>query len=101
MDTMGVRLDNLKNVLVQGDKVTPIVRKWGHPWMLLHQPEQSLAWSHLTESELRQLHQRFGHPLVQHLMRVLEQAGHDVNTKHIQRLTKYYHQCQMHEKSPG
>jgi hypothetical protein len=36
MDAMGVRLNNLKNVLVQGDKVTPIVHKWGHPWMLLH-----------------------------------------------------------------
>jgi hypothetical protein len=36
MDTMGVRLDNLKNVLVQGNKVTPIICKWGHPWMLLH-----------------------------------------------------------------
>jgi hypothetical protein len=43
MDAMGVRLDNLKNVLVQGNKVIPIVHKWGHPWMLLHQPEQSLA----------------------------------------------------------
>ena len=69
--------------------------------MLLHQPEQSLAWSHLTESELHQLHRRFGHPSVRRLVRVLERAGHDVDTKYIQHLTKYCHQCQMHGKSPG
>jgi hypothetical protein len=43
---MGVKFNNLKNVLIQRDKdhkVIPIVYKWGHPWMLLHQLEQSLA----------------------------------------------------------
>jgi hypothetical protein len=101
MDAMGVKFDNLRNVLIQGDKVIPVVRKWGHPWMLLYQPEHSLAWSHLTELELRQLHRRFGHPSVRRLVRILERAGHDPNTKYIQHLTKYCHQCQMHGKSPG
>ena len=32
---------------------------------------------------------------------MLKRAGHNVNTKYIQYLTKYCHQCQMHEKSPG
>jgi hypothetical protein len=31
MDNIGVELHNLKNVLVQGTKVVPVVRKWGHP----------------------------------------------------------------------
>ncbi len=101
MDAMGVKFDNLRNVLIQGDKVIPIIRKWGHPWMLLHQPEHSLAWSHLTELELRQLHRRFGHPSVRRLVRILERAGHDPNTKYVQHLTKYCRQCQMHGKSPG
>jgi hypothetical protein len=65
MDAMGVRFDNLRNILIQGDKVVPIVRKWGHPWMLLDKLEETLAWSHLTETELRQIHRRFGHPSVQ------------------------------------
>jgi hypothetical protein len=56
MDNMGVELHNLKNVLVQGTKVVPVVRKWGHPWMLLNKLEETVAWSHLTESDLRQLH---------------------------------------------
>ena len=35
MDKLGVKLDNLKNVLVQGDNRVPVIRKWGHPWLLL------------------------------------------------------------------
>jgi hypothetical protein len=71
MDNIGVELHNLKNMLVQGTKVVPVVRKWGHPWMLLNKLEETVAWSHLTESELRQLHRRFGHLLVQRLVRIL------------------------------
>ena len=101
MDRMGVKLDNLQNVLIQGNKIVPVIRKWGHPWMLLHQPEHSIAWSHLTEAELRQLHKRFGHPSVQRLTKVLRQAGHEVNSEAVKYLTKYCHHCQMYAKSPG
>ena len=101
MDRMGVILDNLKNVLIQGTTIVPVIRKWGHPWMLLHHPEQSVAWSHLTESELRRLHRRFGHPSVRRLFKVLQRAGHDVEFKAIEHLTKYCHQCQMNGKAPG
>jgi hypothetical protein len=81
---MGVKLDNLANVLIRGETVVPIVRKWGHPWMLLHHPEEALAWSHPTETELRQLHRRFGHPSVQRLIRVLQRAGHEVEQRAIE-----------------
>jgi hypothetical protein len=91
MDTMGVEFHNLKNVLVQGRKVVPVVRKWGHAWMLLDKLEETLAWSHLTEPELRQLHRRFGHPSVRRLIRVLQRAGHEVDTKYIKHLTKFCH----------
>jgi hypothetical protein len=101
MDAMGVRFDNLKNVLIQGNKVIPIVRKWGHPWMLLDKLEKTITWSHLTETELRQIHRRFGHPSVQRLANILQRAGYDVRTEAIQKLTKFCHQCQMHSKSPG
>ena len=36
MDRLGVQLDNLNNVLIQGKLRIPIVRKWGHLWMLLN-----------------------------------------------------------------
>ena len=71
MDAMGVKFDNLKNILVKGTKVVPMVRKWGHSWMLLNQLEATIAQSHLTEAELQQLHRRFGHPSVQRLIQVL------------------------------
>ncbi|KAJ5379608.1 hypothetical protein N7509_012727 [Penicillium cosmopolitanum] len=101
MDAMGVELRNKKNVLERGDKRVPIVRKWGHPWMLLHNLEEIAAWSHLTETELRQLHRRFGHPSVRRLTRILQRAGHDVNSQCVDYLTKFCHHCQMKGKSPG
>ena len=101
MDRMGVKLDNLRNILIQGKNIIPVKRKWGHPWMLLHNPEQSITWCHLTESELRQLHRRFGHPSIQRLSKILQRAGHDVESRAIKHLTKHCHQCQMNGKSPG
>jgi hypothetical protein len=101
MDAMGVELRNKKNVLERGDKRVPVVRKWGHPWMLLHNLEEAAAWSHLTESELRQLHRRFGHPSVHRLTRILQRAGHEVNSQCIDYLTKFCHHCQMKGRSPG
>lgn len=101
MDELGVTIDNLRNVLVQGDKTVPIVRKYGHPWFMLHNIEQSAASCHLTEPELRQLHRRFGHPSVNRLIRILHRAGHDVNSSYVRTLTKYCHHCQMNGKSPG
>ena len=43
MDRLNIKLDNLENVLIQGDKIVPVVRKWGHPWLLLNHNEQSIA----------------------------------------------------------
>ena len=64
MDKLGAYLQNLENTIVQGPKTIPIVRKFGHPFMLLNSHEETLAYCHLTEPELRQLHRRFGHPSV-------------------------------------
>jgi hypothetical protein len=69
--------------------------------MLLDKLEETLAWSHLTETELRQIHRRFGHPSVQRLAAILQRAGYDVRTEAIKKLTKFCHQCQMHGKSLG
>ena len=101
MDRMKVRLDNLENVLIQGDKRVPIVRKWGHPWMLIDGLEQTLAYCHLTEQELRQVHRRFGHPSIQRLSKLLGRAGYNVDTEAIRKLTEFCKQCQLHQKAPG
>jgi hypothetical protein len=101
MDRIGAKLDNIDNMLVQGNLRIPVVRKWGHPWMLLHNKEQSLAYCHLTESELRRLHRRFGHPSVQRLYKVLQRSGNEIELTVLEHLTKYCHHCQMNAKAPG
>jgi hypothetical protein len=102
MDKHGVYLNNILNTLVHKGKGHPVVRKWGHPWLLLNEPEKTIAWCHLTETELRQLHRRFGHPAAERLYKVLARAGHD-DLKHdvIEKITKFCHQCQMHGGTPG
>lgn len=56
---------------------------------------------YLTETELRRIHKRFGHPSVEKLYNVLYRAGHDIERKALEHLTKYCQHCQKHGKSPG
>jgi hypothetical protein len=100
MDRHGIYLNNIDNVLMHKNKAYPVVRKWGHPWLLLDNTETAVHY--LTETELRQLHRRFGHPAADRLYRVLEKAGcNDVRKDILDKITKFCHQCQMHSKAPG
>ena len=98
---MKVRFDNLKNILIQGKITIPIVCKWGHPFILLNYQEQSLAYCYLMETQLCQLHCRFGHLSIRQLAMVLEQSGYDIDRQVLEKLTEYCHQCQLHSKAPG
>ncbi|KAF1360357.1 hypothetical protein EJ07DRAFT_165511 [Lizonia empirigonia] len=75
MDRHGIYLNNVDNVLVHESREYPIVRKWGHPWLLLD--DQETATHYLTEVELAQLHRRFGHPAAGRLHKVLARAGYN------------------------
>ena len=100
MDRHGIYLNNVDNVLVHKKNEYPIVRKWGHPWLLLD--DQETATHYLTEGELRQLHRRFGHPAAERLYKVLDKAGYDdVDKDVIKRISKYCHQYQIYGKAPG
>ncbi|KAI1798510.1 putative transposase [Daldinia bambusicola] len=102
MDRLGIFLNNVKNVLTHKDKEYPIVRKWGHPWFLLNEREQTIAYCHLTETELRTIHRRFGHPAAERLHNILTKAGFDeIDKTIIDKINKYCHQCQMHGSAPG
>lgn len=102
MDKYGVYLNNILNILVYRGKGYPIIRKWGHPWFLLDDLEKTIAWNHLTETELRQLYRRFGHPVVERLYKVLTRAGYDdLEHEVIEKINKFCHQCQMHGGNPG
>jgi hypothetical protein len=64
IDNLSAYLQNLDNTIVQRQKIVQIVRKFGHPFILLDNQEETLAYYHLTEIELRQLHRRFSHTSV-------------------------------------
>ena len=90
MDHHGIFFNNVENMLIQGGKEFPIVRKWGHPWLLLNKQETVVHY--LTETELRQLHRRFGHPAAGRLHKILNKAGYeDVDKAIIHRINKYCH----------
>ena len=105
MDRHGIYLNNVANVLVHKSTSYPVVRKWGHPWLLLDDDNnQETAICHLTEEELTQLHRRFGHPAASRLYKILLRAGHgdDDDSKEIlDKINKFCHQCQLTSKTPG
>jgi hypothetical protein len=108
MDRLGVYLDNLRNVLITKDLSVPVVRRFGHSFLLWDTSLQSFLVDSfnynpcfLTHVELQRLYRHFGHPSVNKLHRVLERAGHDVDKGIIEYLTKYCEQCQKHGQSPS
>ena len=101
IDMMKIQFNNLKNVLVQGNKVVLVMCKQGYLQMLLYHQEQSVAWSNLTKTKIHQIYCCFGHPSVKQLAKVLQRSRHEFETKIIKYITKYYHQCQMNSKSPS
>ena len=107
MDRLQVYYNNTRDVLVTRDRKIPVVRKFGYAFLLCNSSLQThllesfdLNPCYLTETELQRIHRRFGHPSVERLQRVLDRAGHDTDKKALKHLTKYYHFCQKHGKSP-
>jgi hypothetical protein len=108
MDTLKVYYNNLKNEVVTPSKTIPVIRQFGHPFILWGRSLQQFITSsleqnpcYLTLAELSRLHRRFGHPSIERLHALLERAGHDVEKKAIEKLTKFCALCQKHGKSPG
>ena len=110
MDRLQVHFNNITNMVISEDsKKTPVVRRFGHPFLLWNIALQHYILdistpisSFLTDTELRRLHRRFGHPSANRLRTLLQKAGHeDIEDTAIEYLTKYCHQCQKHGASPG
>jgi hypothetical protein len=68
----GVYLNSMRNVLIYNGKNYFIVMKNEHPWFLFNNFEDIVLY--LTEIELRQLHQRFGHSAADRLQQLLTKA---------------------------
>ena len=108
MDKLGAFFNNLTNQVVQAQHTHPVIRRYGHAFLLWCTCAYALAIESfsenpcfLTTTELRRLHRRFGHPSVSRLHRILERSGHDVDLRALEYLVKYCHHCQKHGKSPG
>lgn len=99
MDRLGLIFNNLQNVMTQGSFSLPLTRKWGHAWLPVKN-EKIIANGFLTETELRRLHRRFGHPSVNRLHKVLTAAGHETDREILAAITRICHNCQMNEKRP-
>lgn len=102
MDRMGVYYDNLDDHLIRkkDSHFQLVTRKFGHPFLTPHAPEEAMAFHHMTEKELRGLHRRFGHPSTRKLRNVLDAAGHTYKQNLIENIMKYCHQCQLHGRAP-
>lgn len=108
LDDNNATYDNLRNVLVQGKSKYLVVRKHGHPWLLLDptrtlifNSKRNLFESHLTEVELRTIHRRFGHPSINRLKVLLDRSGHDVESPLLQQIANFCEHCQKHGGAPG
>ena len=104
MDKLKVHFNNLTNILHTPGGDIGVIRKFGHPFLIwegIPSQQESAYDCFLTEQELRRLHRRFGHPAVDRLRRVLERAGHEVDNKVLEHLTKICHYCQKYGRSPG
>ena len=107
MDKLNVYFNNLENLLIASTKSVPVVRRFGHPFLLWDESLHSFIANSfnnntcfLTNKKLRQLHCRFGHSSEGKLHKVLERTCYKTNKKIIDNLTKYCTHCQKHGKSP-
>ena len=88
MDRLKIKFDNIENVVITHTQDVPVVRRRGHAILLWNSSLQSYLNSsfdenpcYLTDTELRRLHHRFGHPSVERLRKVVEQASHEIDKK--------------------
>jgi hypothetical protein len=112
MDRLKVYFNNVENTLFMTTKNRdlPVIRRFDHDFLLWknsHSLHSYIAQSfnsypcYLTDTELRQLHRRFGHPSTMKLHDLLERSDHEVKKAALKKLTKFCTFCQKYAKSPG
>ena len=108
MDRLSVYYNNLNDTLVTSQGVIPVIRRFGHCFLLWNTSLCSYIIDsfdyqecYFTTMELQRLHRRFGHPSVARLQTVLERAGHNTSKETLEYITKYCTHCQRYGKSPG
>ncbi|RKF72448.1 hypothetical protein GcM1_248171 [Golovinomyces cichoracearum] len=110
LDNLKVYFNSVDDILVstKSKKKWPVITLHGHAWLLWDAPFVSFICesstsnpSFLSDTELRHLYKRLGHPSVERLHKLLESSNHEVDKVALGRLTGYCSHCQKHGKSPG
>ena len=113
LDKTGAYFNNLTNQLVRKDQSWPVIRKYGHPFLIWGKTLSSYCTTiffnsedvplegQLTEKELRQLHRRFGHPSIDRLTKLLSKSNHQFDRQALEQIHQFCHQCQTHAKPPS
>ena len=108
MDVLRAYYNNVTDTLITPSVRLPVTRRFGHPFLLWQGALEAYILTslelnpcYLTDTELRQLHRRFGHPSAEKLYKVLERSGHEVSRASINYLTKFCAYCQKYGRSPG
>jgi hypothetical protein len=100
MKKYNVYLNNTRNVLVHSGGNYSIAIKNSYVCFLPDSLKGII--SHLTETELRQLYRRFGHPAANRLQPLLKRAGiKDIDHNVLAKINRICYQCQMHGGKPG
>ncbi|KAF7893816.1 hypothetical protein EAF00_007330 [Botryotinia globosa] len=120
MDRLGIYYKNTNDMLIQKERKFPVIRQWGHPWVLrknehvnIDQCGQYITGNitgnttpagpdiFLTTDELKVLHRRFGHPSVDKLHRILQRAEQrDFKYEEIEAINKMCQHCERNGKAP-
>ncbi len=83
-----------------------MIRRYDHTFLLWNISAQSLVAKSFDQNscffieiEWRRFHRRFDHFSSRRLQTILDRSDHQINSRAIEYLIKYYHHCQIHEKS--
>ena len=100
MDSLRTYYNNVTDTLITPSAKLPITRRFGHPFLLWKDAlqayiQQSFNYNpcFLTDTEIRRLHRRFGHPSAEKLYKLLERSGHDIDRQVLDQLTKFCSFC--------
>ena len=99
MNKLRVYLNNLKDQIVLKNEFTiSIVRFHKHLFLIW----DLTSINYLTDIELRQLHRRFKHSLINKLVRTLKRADYNdpAHRQMLQQITDFCTFCQKHSRSP-
>ena len=97
MDRLGVYYDNIDDQLIHkgSGHFAQIQRVYGHPFVQWDPVAECL----LTETELRRLHRRFGHPSAEKLSALLRQTDHKADNETRQTLEAISRECELCQRN--